>query len=280
MTVRGIRVVAESRGPGPAGSSMVSLFAGDRSRLEAASTNAAAYTIERRDLKKRITVYPQKREYRELPLFNLISEEEKAQFLKSGEHWRRRHAPADQPSSGGFRIKTVYEKTPDESLMFGCTAHRWRTVRREEREHAYGSDWSETTTDAWYLDSEELTARYSGFSPKLIHRAMVYVTVNHQRPVIDEEGLRPSGLCALSESRTVRRHAITNRETMETEETQIHRIVSLTEEFLAAELFEVPSGYGEMRVYPSRLSMARADFKTRLKRLRFAVAARYGRRSG
>jgi hypothetical protein len=277
QVIQGIRVVAESSGSGLAGSSTVSLFAGDRSRVESGGGNAAAYTIERRDLKKRITVFPQRREYRELPLFNLIPEEEKARFLKSGEHWRRRHVPAEQPPRSGFRIKTVYEETGETSLMFGCTAHRWRIVRRDEREHAHGSDWSETTTDAWYLDSEELTARYSGFSSKLIHRVMVYVTVNHERPVIEEEGQRPSGLCALSESRTVRRHVIVKRETLEMEETQSHRIISLTEELFAAGLFEVPSGYREMRIYPSRLSMARADFKRGLQRLRFAVAGRYRR---
>jgi len=270
--ILGIRVITESSRPNSSQSSgSVSLFAHDRSRVESLESRAAAYHIERHDLRKNITVYTHSQKYQERPLFDLISDAEKDRFLRSGRHWRQRHVPPEQPPSEKFRIRMVYEMISDEATLFGCIAHRWKITRREEREHTNGADWTETVADAWYLDFEQLALKYSGFSKKLVHHGMGIVTVNNERPMIEHLGQRPSGLCARTESKTIRHCWIRNGEVRETEESHRYGIRSLTEELFAASLFEVPDGFRKAPIYPSRFTMACMDIKTVFERLRFSV---------
>ena len=261
--------------PSPhSGSRSVSLLAQDRSRVEFVEPKASGYQIERRDLKKTITVHTEQRKYQERPIFGLISEAEKERFIRSGRHWNKRHVRPAQPPSGKFRIRTVYEMTQEEAMFFGCPARRWKITSRSEREHTNGFDLTETVTDAWYFDSEQLAQRYRGFSEKLVQQGTCYITVN-LLPMIDEIVQRPTGLCVRSQSKIVRRYSTEDGDVRETEEIHRYEISALTEELFDESLFEAPRGFRQMPVFPSRLTMARSDFWRWLQRLRFSLGRGY-----
>jgi hypothetical protein len=274
-SVLGTRVVMEWSRPSPhSGSRSVSLLAQDRSRVEFVEPMASGYQIERRDLKKTITVHTQRRKYQERPIFGLMSEAEKERFIRSGRHWNKRHVRPTQSPSGKFRIRTAYELTKEEAMFFGCLARRWKTTSRSERVHTNGFDLTETVTDAWYFDSEQLAQRYRGFSEKLVQKGTCYITTN-ELPMIEEIGQRPTGLCVRSESKIVRRYSIGNGDVRETEEIHRYEISGLTEEVFDESLFEVPRGFRRMPVFPSCLTMARADLWRWLQRLRFSLGRGY-----
>lgn len=267
----GIRVMTESLGPHSRSSTAVQLFAHDRRRAESVGPIPTAYQIERRDLRKRFTVYPDKQEYRELPILSLLSSEEKERFLKSGRHWRQRNAPQEMPPSGKFRIQVTYETMTGGAVFFQCAARRWKITRCEEREYLYGKDWTETVTEAWYLDSEQIMRKYRGFSEKLIPNTLCFVRMNNERLLIEQKGQRPSGLCACSESKTISRHPMKGNENREREESRSYRIVSLTEELFPESLFEVPPGFRQVPLYPNRYAMTCADFKRGWRRFLYSL---------
>jgi hypothetical protein len=274
--VLGTRVVMEWSRPSPhSGSRSISLLAQDRSRVEFVEPKTSGYQIERRDLKKTIAVYTEWRKYQEHPIFELISEAEKERFIRSGRHWNKRHVRPAQPPSGKFRIRTAYEMTQEEAMFFGCLARRWKITSRNEREHANGFDLTETVTDAWYFDSEQLAQRYRGFSEKLVQQGTCYITVNNEHPMIEEVGQRPTGLCVRSESKIVRRYSIKDGDVRETEEIHRYEISGLTEELFDESLFEVPKGFRQMPVFPGRFTMARSDLWRWLQRLRFTLGRGY-----
>jgi hypothetical protein len=271
-------VVTEWSRPSPhSGSRSVSLLAQDRSRVEFVEPKAPGYHIERRDLKKTIAVYTEWRKYQEHPIFELISEAEKERFIQSGRHWNKRHVLPAGPPSGKFRIRTVYEMTQEEAMFFGCLARRWKTTSRSKREHANGLDLTETVTDAWYFDSEQLAQRYRGFSEKLVQQGLCYIAVNNEHPMIEQVGQRPTGLCVRSESKIVRRYSIGDGDVRETEEIHRYEISGLTEELFDESLFELPKGFRQMPVFPSRFTMARSDLWRWLQRLRFSWVRRFAR---
>lgn len=277
--VLGTRVVMEWSRPSPhSGSRSVSLLAQDRSRVEFVEPKAPGYRIERRDLKKTIAVDTERRKYQERPIFGLMSEAEWERFIQSGRHWNKRHVlPAAQPPSGKFRIRTAYEMTQEEAMFFGCLARRWKITSRDEREHTNGFDSTETVTDAWYFDSEQLAQRYCGFSEKLVQQGMCYLTVNNEHPMIEQVGQRPTGLCVRSESKIVRRYSIGDSDARETEEIHRYEISGLTEELFDDVLFEVPKGFRQIPVFPSRLTMARSDLWRWFQRWRFSLGRRFAR---
>lgn len=274
--VLGTRVVMEWSRPSPhSGSRSVSLLALDRSRVEFVEPKASGYQIERRDLKKTITVHTQLRRYQERPIFGLISEAEKERFIRSGRHWNKRRVPPTQPPGGKFQIRTAYAMTQEEGMFFGCLARRWKITTRNEREHTSGFDSTEIVTDAWYFDSEQLAQRYRGFSEKLVQQGTCYITVNNEQPMIEQVGQRPTGLCVRSESKIVRRYSIEDADVRETEEIHRYEISDVTEELFDESLFEVPKGFRQMPVFPSRFTMARSDLWKWLHRLRFSLGRSY-----
>lgn len=262
----GTRVVSESiHAPvrGETATIAHHLYASDRSRTELVHPVATGFEIERRDLRQKIQVFVDKREYRTIPLFDLATEEEKARFRHSGRRWRKRYANLRGSAHREFKINFSYEATGKEQLMFGCVAHHWIMRRRDEHDRKYGENWTEAITEAWYLDSRAVAARYSGFSVDLVHHAFCYATSGDERAVIEHSGQRPSGLCAWSETKSLAHLVLPNGEVREQAENSSARIVSMTEESFPAGLFEPPKGYYKIPVYPNWLSMARLDF-TRL----------------
>ena len=249
----------------------ISSYASDRSRIESGSS---AYTIERRDLCKRFRVFAQQRRYQTIPIFGLISEEEKERFVRSGRHWRKSVEPPKPPDLAVTRalyIRHTFEQTGEEKKIFECTAHRWIVTRRDERDQLHGENWTETVSDGWYLDSDEVRDRYPGFSDQLIHHSMVIVTSSGERVIKENIGEQPRGLCAYSENRTRSYFKHPNGEVHQQTSAHVSRIASITTELFDASIFEPPAGFRKMPVYPSRLTLARCEFNKTLARLRWRI---------
>ena len=268
-SIQGVRMVTESVEGGanaPARQSTV-LFAGDRSRPGVEDPARSAYSIQRLDLRKTFRVFVQQRRYQEIPLFDLLTEEEKNAFVKSGRHWTARHAARQGPASGEVRIVVEYEKTPQMETMFGCEAYKWLIVQRQERRQGETVSSAESRCEAWYLDVDESMKRYPGFSPRLIRNGFCFVTVNGEVPVLEKRGEVPRGLCVQSSTTSTNRTEMPTGEVWEQVHVRSLKTLLLSEERFSESIFEPPAGFRKMPVYPSRLSMARLDAARNLKML-------------
>ncbi len=103
------------------------------------------------------------------------------------------------------------------------------------------------------------TKGYPGFSPRLIRQGLCYFTVNGELPVIEKRGEPPQGLCVQSMAKTTSRQELPSGEIREQLHVQSFNTLSLIEERFSESIFEPPSGFREMPVYPSRFTMARLD---------------------
>lgn len=161
--------------------------------------------------------------------------------------------------------------------MFGCLARRWKVTNKDERlqEDLYSS--TETITDAWYLDPVATTKRYAGFSPSLIRRGFCDVSSNGQTPLIEVRGDAPEGLCAKAESKTTSYLRLRNGEIREESSIRNSRIMSLSEETFEAKLFEPPTNYRQIPVYPSRFTMAQSDIRRSLTLMWYRLRLRQAR---
>jgi hypothetical protein len=260
ILLRGTRVITESvhycLGDKIA-TVVLDLYAGDRKRSECIQAPAAAIEIERRDLRQRIRIFAAEHKFQRIPLFDVATDKEKAKFLRSGRHWRKRYQSAEESASRTVNISFDYAQTGDEQLLFGCTARHWIIRRRDEHAVDPGQNQTETITKAWYLDSAEAAARYTGFSAELVHPAFCYAKAGNERVVISHTGQRPSGLCVYSETKSVMRVSFPDGETQERTDTASVRVVDIAQEDFASSSFELPKGFREMSVYPRRLTMAR-----------------------
>jgi hypothetical protein len=261
--LRGTRVVSESvyaRSIGETATIVHHLYAGDRSRSESVHPVAAGFAIERRDLRQRIRVLVGERKYQIMPLFDVATEEEKARFRHSGRHWRKRHDSLIGSATRQLKIDFSYQATGEEQSMFGCTARHWIVRRRDEHDSKYGGNWTEAITEAWYLDSEDVAARFSGFSADLVHHAICYATSRNERAIIEHSGKKPSGLCAWSETKSLAHIELPNAEIREQTENSSVRILSIAEESFPVSLFEPPKEFHKIPVYPDWITLARLDF--------------------
>ena len=279
--IQGLRVVTESVQDGPiaSSSSRVTLYAGDRSR-PGLDSPGASYDIQRRDLRKTFRVFVQQRRYQEIPIAELLSPQELAAFTRSGRHWSKRHAVSERPPSGNFRISIDYEKTQDEAVIFDCLARRWRISRLDEQTQGIHTNSTETVSEAWYLDSDQAMNLYPGFSPKLMKQGFCFVTVNGEKPVIERRGEAPEGLCIRSETKTITHLELPSGEIREQQYLQSSRVLELAEESFADSIFEPPSGFRKMPVYPSRITMARLDAARSLKYFGARLQSSIFRRTG
>jgi hypothetical protein len=248
----------------------ISSFATDRSRI-GAPIPTARYRVERRDLRQQFDIDPQRRSYRILPIWSLLSEKEQEQFIHSGRHWRK-IVQAPEPSVlREVRILHTYTPTGESKSAFGCTATRWTIVRRDQRDPTYGKNRNESITDAWYLDADELEDRYPGFSPKLVHRCMVSLSSSDERVVHETEGKPPRGLCVYSETR---QHSYLRRPDGELREhtaITVSNITAMTSELFESSFFDLPAGFRRQPVYPSRFALLRSDLKRSLNQWRWRI---------
>jgi hypothetical protein len=267
--LRGTRVVSESihvRSIGETATIVHHLYAGDRSRSELVHPGATGFEIERRDFRQRIRVFVAERKYQTSPLLDLVTEEEKARFRHSGRHWRKRYDGLRGSATRQLKVHFSYQASGEQRLMFGCTARHWIVQRRDEHDRKYGENWTEAITEAWYLDSQDAAARFSGFSADLVHHAFCYATSGNERAIIERSGKEPSGLCAWSETKSVAHMELPNGKIREHTENSSARIVSMTEESFPVWLFEPPKGFHKIPVYPNWLTMARLDVGRLFKR--------------
>jgi hypothetical protein len=258
--VRGTRVITESLHFSLGGKvTMVAhdLYAGDRRRSERIQPPATAFEIERRDLGQRIRIFAAEHKFQRIPLFDVANEEQKEKFLRSGRHWRRLFQSSEENASRTLTIRFDYNQTGDEQSMFGCTARRWIIRRRDEPDAGAGKNHAEAITESWYLDLAETTARYTGFSPELVHPAFCYAKSGNERVVIKHSGQRPSGLCAYSETKSVLSGSFKDGERQERTDSATFRVLDIAQEDFSPSLFEVPKGFRDIPVYPNRLTMAR-----------------------
>lgn len=243
------------------------LFAGDRSRGESLDLLATGFEIERRDLRQRFRIFPAWKQYQVLPLFDLATAQEKADFQYSGRHWRKPVIRETGNATRELKITFIYQSTGEERPMFGCVARHWIVRRRDERDRKFGENWTEAITDAWYFDSQQLTARFAGFSGDLVHHAFCTLTLGDERAVINHSSERPSGLCAWSETKSVRHIELPSGEVQEHRETSSVRVISIREVSVPLSVFEPPKGFRKIPVYPSRFTMTRLNLSRRLKHL-------------
>jgi hypothetical protein len=278
-SIQGIRLVTETVQNNPAHPrlSRVTLFAGDRSRLGINDSTTTAYDIQRLDLRKTFRVFVKQRRYQEIPIFDLLSAEERAAFARSGRHWNARRAVRERPASGNFRILIHYEKTPNDEEMFGCRAYKWLITSREERTQANTTNITERITEAWYLDVNQTIKRYPGFSPRLIRQGLCYLTVNGELPIIEKRGKPPHGLCVQSTTKTTSRLELPSGEIREQLHVQSFNTLSLIEEKFSESIFEPPPGFRKMPVYPSRFTMARLNAMRNFTLLRARIGFTWSR---
>ncbi len=272
-SIQGMRMITETLQNNPAHPplSRVTLFGGDRSRPGINDSTTTAYDILRLDLRKTFRVFVKQRRYQEIPIFDLLSAQERAAFERSGRHWRARRAVPEPHASGNFRLLIHYEKAPNEEELFGCRAYKWLITNRDERTQAHTRNFTERITEAWYLDVDQTINRYPGFSPRLIRQGLCYLTVNGDLPVIEKRGEPPQGLCVQSTTRTTSRLELPSGEIREQLHVQSFKTLSLTEERFSESIFEPPTGFRRMPVYPSRFTMARLDAMRNFTRLRARI---------
>jgi hypothetical protein len=244
------------------------LFAGDKSRGESLDPLATGIVIERRDLRQRFQIFPTWKKYQVMPLFDLATEQEKSDFKYSGRHWRnwREHTLGDPGhATRELKIDINYQATAEEQVMFDCIARHWIVRRRDERDGKFGENWAETVTDAWYFDSQQLAARFAGFSGDLVHHAFCIAKLGDEREVINHSGERPSVLCALSETKSLRHIQLPSGEIQEHTETSSVRVISIAEVSVPLSVFDPPQGFRKISAYPSRLTRTRLNLSRRLK---------------
>jgi hypothetical protein len=241
------------------------LFAGDRSRGECLDPLATAFEIERRDLRQKFRVFTSQKKYQVLPLFDLATAQEKVDFQYSGRHWRKQVIRQTGDASRELKITVTYQPTGEERPLFGCGARHWIVRRRDEHDRNFGENWTEAITDAWYLDTPQLSARFASFSGNLVHHAFCIAKVGDEREVINHSGERPSGVCAWSETKSLRHIELPGGEVQEHTETSSVRVISISEVSVPLSVFEPPKGFYKIPVYPSRLTMTRLNLNRRLK---------------
>jgi hypothetical protein len=269
----GLRVVTESGNSNsdlpPA--SRVMFYATDRSRSGALTAEPHSYEIERRDLRLRYRVDAVRMTYQVIPTLHLLSAEESARFLRSGEAWRKHQPHFDKEPTREYRVTTHYERLLDNREFYGCVANRWRTTSRSSRETPFGLTWSETITDAWYLDSSQLQNLYPGFHPSLVPHGFAVATSGDEKLVMEHTGEKPTGLCADSSANRVTHTPGPNGREMERRASSFSRITSLTPEMFEDWIFQPPYGYRRIPVYPTRLQLAMQDVKRSLNSLRWRL---------
>ena len=250
-------------------------YAGDKSRSETLDPKTTGFQIERRDLRKRLRVLPAWKKYQVIPLFDLATEKEKADFLCSGRHWRNRTKQSLREAGDPRRelkITFTYQPTTEDKLMFGCVARRWIVRRRDDRDQKFGEKSTEAITDAWYIDNCELSTRFAGFSGELIHQGFCYATCSGERAVVHHTGERPSGLCVSSQTKSLLHSELPSGDVQESTEMSSVRVLSIAEVSVPSSVFEPPKGFREMPVYPSRFAMTRLNLARGVKHL-FRVSA-------
>jgi hypothetical protein len=92
------------------------------------------------------------------------------------------------------------------------------------------------------FDSQQLVARFAGFSGDLVHHAFGVLTLNDERAAISHSGDRPTGLCALSETKTLHHFELPGGEVQEHTETSSVRVISIREVSVPLTVFEPPRG--------------------------------------
>lgn len=257
---------------------MRAFYAGDRYRTDSGEGPETGCRIERRDLRQIIEVLGKQHRYRLLPLFEVATEEEKEQFARSGRAWQTRHATDTKHPRLEYPVDITYERTEEQKTFFDMTATRWTICRTEEFRDTSAQPMrpdreSKETTDAWYLDAATVVARFPLYARKLLYQPRAMVVMNNQHPVVEHHGERPHGLCMLSESKAHGVVHLRGGETRESTHSRSTRIVELSEEELPLTLFEPPSGFREIPVYPSRWAMWRSDLRRFLQRRGFAPRA-------
>jgi hypothetical protein len=278
LLIRATRILTESVYPwaGVVTSTITQyLYAGDKSRSERLDPRTTGFQIERRDLRKRLRVLAARKKYQVIPLFDLATEQEKADFLCSGKHWRNWTKQSLREAGDPRRelkITVTYQPSTEEQLMFGCVARRWIVRRRDEHDQKFGENWTEAITDAWYMDSRELSSRFAGFSGELIHQAFCYGICSDECAVVHHSGERPSGLCASSQTKSLRHIQLPSGDVQEHTDMSSVRVLSIAEVSVPSSVFEPPKGFRPMPVYPSRFTMMRLNLDRGLKHL-FRVSA-------
>jgi hypothetical protein len=229
---------------------------------------ATGFEIERRDLRKRFRVLTSEKRYYVLPLFDLATAQEKADFQNSGKAVIKETGDASRE----VKITFTYQPTGEERPMFGCMARHWIVRRRDECDRGYGETWTEAITDAWYLDTRQLAAHFAGFSGDFVHHAFLTCTLGNEHVVINHSGERPTGLCVLSETKSLHHTAGPDREGQEYTETSSVRVISIREVSVPLSAFEPPKGFRKIPVYPTRFTMTPVNLSRRLKHF-FRVSA-------
>lgn len=137
--------------------------------------------------------------------------------------------------------------------------------RRDEHDRKFGENWTEAITEAWYIDTGQLFARFAGFSGDLVRHGFCYMKAGDEREVINHSGERPSGICASSETKSLHHIELPSGDVKERNETSSVRVISIREVSVPLSVFAVPKGFRKIPVYPSRITMARLSLSRGLK---------------
>lgn len=261
--IHGMRFITDSiqHGSNSSRLSQVMLIAGDRRRTETLGSSSKVYEIECRDLKKTYRVFEEKKRYQEIPIYDLLTEEDRTADSKSARHWKAWYLSQQAPSSSNLaRIVVEHRKTSEQSFLLGCPAFKWLSHSREEHHHQGMSIVTETSSEAWYLDSICAKELYPVHWLEQTSPEITSVTMNPPFPGVEQTGPLPTGICALSESTTLVRSELSTGKVEEIEFSNSYSIVSAANEIFATTIFQPPVGFSKVPTHPGWLAVARMDF--------------------
>ena len=174
-------------------------------------------------------------------------------------------AKTNQPA---YEVVIEHQKTDERRLLCGCTAFRWQTFTRHVPAEGLRQEEVQMTTDAWYIEPEELSHRFPEFTPDPIEGCISVVTSAGNIPTISSQSIAPKGLCVLSETWTIGSPSPPSNRPSLTKRLSSMKVLDIIEESLPEDLFEPPSGFRRLPLFPGPYVRMRASIGTTLSRIR------------
>jgi hypothetical protein len=265
MDTLGLIIVTEHRTERGGGPSLLPqprrhrcMFLQGRERRE--SEDGSHVSIAQPDLRRELRLDMQKRTFTVRPMLEQATAEER-------QRWERMTAryhspdPTEKGAKSAFEIFLHVEKTEEHASFFGFQTRRCVTRRTDVYLEAGKS--REEITDGWYLDIEHPALPKHPRAPGI---GVMYA--GNQRPVIHRSGEKHYPGIPVQAVTTTREMYATPGGSGQAVRRQITEVVRLDECALDPSLFEVPSGFRERSLFPSRWSQYARQFQLLPHRMR------------
>ncbi len=234
------------------------MFLNGRERRE--SIQSPIVVIVQPDLRREVWLDKSSLTFTVRPIVDLMTPEEQQQWSKRGAGSPSKHVFHD-PERITYDVFIQTEKLTETAQFFGFPARRYVTYSKDVYPEGMHKE-RESISDGWYLD----LCHPAMPKPSRLYRTAV-VSMGNERPVIHRSG-EPNfpGLPAKVVT-TGRQTYFTSDGKREHSLKHTVEIVSLNECLLDSYLFEVPEGFRERPVFPSRWSKWAKQFQKALHRM-------------